>query len=258
MNGKAIGMDQLIIQTVLPYSLGDSNWIDVLRTQTKLGYNGFHFPPIQELGASGSYYAIKDQLKANAALFNGNASLEESMKALVQRLEKELNSLSFIDILLNHTSFDSPWLTESSNSVYSPENSPHLTVALLLDDSIQTFSDNLAKKAVAAYKNGSNRIENEDDLNLLMDIMKTDVFDAHPFADYFLFDIATVTKDYARALQAKSIQSIQLESEVEDDENIFSRSGFDIINIFIQENTVSLGNHPFLLYKSLLPFLFIS
>lgn len=40
-------MDQLIIQTVLPYSLGKSeDWLETLKTQTELGYNGFHFPPI--------------------------------------------------------------------------------------------------------------------------------------------------------------------------------------------------------------------
>lgn len=38
------------MQTVLPYSLGKSDrWISQLEAQVKLGYNAFHFPPVQEL-----------------------------------------------------------------------------------------------------------------------------------------------------------------------------------------------------------------
>lgn len=32
------------------------------------------------------------------------------MKKIVSTLEQEMNALSFVDILLNHTSFDSEWL----------------------------------------------------------------------------------------------------------------------------------------------------
>jgi len=56
-------MDQLIIQTILPYSLGNvADWADLLSEQIEIGYNGFHFPPIQQLGSSKSYYSIKDHL----------------------------------------------------------------------------------------------------------------------------------------------------------------------------------------------------
>lgn len=52
------------MQSVLPRLLGPlSSWKESLKTQTDLGYNAFHFAPIQKLGASGSLYSIKNQLK---------------------------------------------------------------------------------------------------------------------------------------------------------------------------------------------------
>jgi len=44
------------------------------------------------------------------------------MKAIVDKLEKEHNALSFVDILLNHTSYDSDWL--DSEAVFNPQNTP--------------------------------------------------------------------------------------------------------------------------------------
>jgi hypothetical protein len=91
---------------------------------------------------------------------------------------------------------------------------------------------------VRSYRNGSNLIKSEEDLSLLMEIMKEEVFQHSIFVDYFLFNIKKVTEDYVSALKSKGIEK---ESEVEDDENIFSRSGFDIIVSFILENITSVG-----------------
>lgn len=163
------------------------------------------------------------------------------MGPIVQKLEKEYNSLSFIDILLNHTSFDSPWLCESKDSVYCIENSPHLKVALELDCAIQQFSDDLALGKIKAYRGGSNRIENEKQLEELMQIMRQEVFEAHHFTEYFLFEITAVTELYKKTLAKHNIEVIFEEAKVEEDENIFSRSGFDMLSTFITDNTTSLG-----------------
>ena len=53
------------------------------------------------------------------------------MKEIVNKLEKTHNALSFVDILLNHTSYDSDWLDE--NAVFNPKNTPQLACALELD-----------------------------------------------------------------------------------------------------------------------------
>lgn len=61
---------QLNIQTILSRSLGPySRWKDFFKMQANLGYNAFHFAPIQQLGASMSLYSIKDQLSLSKELF---------------------------------------------------------------------------------------------------------------------------------------------------------------------------------------------
>ncbi|EGR30904.1 hypothetical protein IMG5_121500 [Ichthyophthirius multifiliis] len=170
-------MDELVIQTVLPYSLGDvENWVEVLKNQTLLGYNGFHFPPIQQLGASGSYYSINEQLQVNIEIFKQYANMEDGgfqkMKEIVNTMEKEHNAICIVDILLNHTSFDSEWLLQVENGVYNVENTPSLQSALDLDLAIKAFSENLAAGNEKEYYNGSNRVENEEMVDCLMNIMK--------------------------------------------------------------------------------------
>jgi hypothetical protein len=47
VNGENIRMDELIVQTVLPWQLGRyDRWLSILEEQTNLGYNSFHFPPV--------------------------------------------------------------------------------------------------------------------------------------------------------------------------------------------------------------------
>lgn len=42
----------------------------------------------------------------------------------------------FIDIILNHTSFDSDWVKDSPESVFTVENTPMLYTAFLVDQVI--------------------------------------------------------------------------------------------------------------------------
>lgn len=70
-----------------------------------------------------------------------------------------------------------------------------------------------------------------------MIVMQEEVFEAHNFAEYFLFDISTITELYKKTLTKNNIEIIYEEAKVEEDENIFSRSGFDMLNIFVTENT---------------------
>lgn len=64
LNSKNISYSQLNMQSVLPRLLGPlARWKEALKTQTDLGYNAFHFAPIQKLGKSQSLYSIKHQLK---------------------------------------------------------------------------------------------------------------------------------------------------------------------------------------------------
>lgn len=164
------------------------------------------------------------------------------MKKIVSTLETEMNALSFVDILLNHTSFDSEWLLPLPEAVYNPENTPHLAVALELDEAIQNFSDKIAARQVKEYNHGSNRIENEDQLSALIEIMKTKIFYGMKFEEYFLYDIKSTSTKFQEAVKAKNLKIIEKEIDVDDDENIFSRSGFDILYDFIKKHTSGLGS----------------
>ncbi|EGR29515.1 hypothetical protein IMG5_154030 [Ichthyophthirius multifiliis] len=245
MDSSLLKIDELIIQTVLPYSLGPSSkWLEILKNQTQLGYNGFHFPPIQQLGYSGSYYSINDQLKSNSTLFEDNGSFDQ-IKQIIQDLQKQTKAVCFVDILLNHTSFDSEWLLECPDAVYSNLNTPCLCSAIELDEAIAQFSDALSRKEVKEYYNGSNRIENEDQLNAVMEIMKERIFYGLKLVEFFLFDNEVIIKQLRDTLNRHNIQIFQKEIEVDEDENIFARSGFDIINNYIQQNVFNIGAKRF-------------
>ena len=70
INGQKLIYSQMIIQTVLSRSLGVyTRWKEFFKSQTQIGYNAFHFAPIQEMGASQSLYSMKDQLKLSSELF---------------------------------------------------------------------------------------------------------------------------------------------------------------------------------------------
>jgi hypothetical protein len=49
--------------TVFPRCIGPyTDWEAFFDSQHEIGYNAFHFAPIQQTGASNSYYSLKSQL----------------------------------------------------------------------------------------------------------------------------------------------------------------------------------------------------
>ena len=79
-----------------------------------------HYTPLQERGHSDSPYSIRDQLKYDEAMFQNNTRKPDGGKAQVEQILKvakeEYGLLSLIDIVLNHTADDSPWLVEHPES----------------------------------------------------------------------------------------------------------------------------------------------
>jgi hypothetical protein len=47
------------------------HWGDFFKKQMELGYNAFHLAPIQETGASNSYYSLKNHLELSDKVFKG-------------------------------------------------------------------------------------------------------------------------------------------------------------------------------------------
>lgn len=91
INKKPHIYSQLIIQTILSRSLGPYNrWKEFFKTQSQLGYNAFHFAPIQELGASSSLYSIKDQLKLSSELFPDQNVLKIILNIKAHKLRMNL------------------------------------------------------------------------------------------------------------------------------------------------------------------------
>lgn len=57
------------------------------------------------------------------------------MKEIIENVEK-YGALSFIDILLNHTSCDSDWLVNCPGSYYNEKTTPHLNSAIIFDEAL--------------------------------------------------------------------------------------------------------------------------
>lgn len=59
--------------TVFPRCIGPvADWVNFFRSQKALGYNTFHLAPIQQTGASNSYYSLKSHLDLSDFVFSGS------------------------------------------------------------------------------------------------------------------------------------------------------------------------------------------
>lgn len=162
----------------------------------------------------------------------------------MQFLEHKLNALSFIDVLLNHTSSDSKWLLESKDSYYSPSNTPALTTANILDHALSDFSNKISKKEVSEYPKG-NLVENEEDVNLILSLLEKNVLPHLMIPQYYNFKVPDVLKELKTHMQKNhtSVVIKENESEIEEEtsSNIFAKDKDDILEEFIEKNRVNFG-----------------
>jgi len=75
---------------------------------------------------------------------------------------------SMVDIVLNHTAADSPWLQKHPEATYGPHNCLHLKAPEILDAALCSFSQKLALESPS--------INNDDDLRHVMNQMRPIVF----------------------------------------------------------------------------------
>ena len=59
-------------------------------------------------------------------------------------MRSEWKVMSIVDVVLNHTANNSPWLWDHPECSYNLENSPHLKPAFLLDRTLWHFSCQVA------------------------------------------------------------------------------------------------------------------
>ena len=111
-----------------------SEWLPRLEVAHRSGYNMVHFTPVQQLGASQSSYSISNQLILDPAYLPADHTHSEvsvtfttrsgesktlvvdsgmkAVSAVLKHLRQQWGVLSLVDVVWNHTSFDSPWLVK--------------------------------------------------------------------------------------------------------------------------------------------------
>jgi glycogen debranching enzyme len=70
------------------------------------------------------------------------------LKATVGHSREEYGVLGIVDIVLNHTASNSPWLLDHPEAAYNTDDCPHLYSAWLLDKALSDFSDDFAERRV--------------------------------------------------------------------------------------------------------------
>ena len=64
---------------------------------------------------------------------------------------KKQGAIFFIDIVLNHTSFDSEWIKSNPSSAYTIHNTPQLTSAFEVDKAIYDWGNEI-KEVMSAVE----------------------------------------------------------------------------------------------------------
>ena len=208
--------DSLCCQTNITKLLGPlSEWRDKLQVAKHSGYNMLHFTPIQQLGRSRSAYSISNQLRMDSSYLPANhthsdvtvsySTREGTRKKLVvessflevQKLVKEIHRewglLSIVDVVWNHTSFDTPWLIQHPEAGYNLVNSPHLRPAYALDVTLAQFSHELAEGKWEG-RGLQPEVRSEQDVHRLSSVLLETVLPQVRLWEYFCVDVEAVVK----------------------------------------------------------------
>jgi glycogen debranching enzyme len=205
-------------QTHITKLLGPLNqWKQRLMVAWKSGYNMIHFTPPHQLGSSRSAYSISNQLKMDSAYLPSGyshvttpisctdacgkeLSLEVDgsfveLKQLIDDLRTNHGVLSIVDVVWNHTSFDTPWLIQHPEAGYNLFNSPHLRPAYKLDSVIYQFSCEIANGQWISHGIHPH-ISSEHDIRLICDRLLDTVLPQAKLWEYFSVDVEAIVKEF--------------------------------------------------------------
>nr|CEL76447.1 TPA: glycogen debranching enzyme, putative [Toxoplasma gondii VEG] len=233
INGVALKQESISLQTVLSRCLGPfSGWKRMFTQTAELGYNVIHFTPLQALGESGSCYSIADQLHISDFFLEdksltGERGLEgdssgagqaapgavmalrraassdivglEELQAIIRMMETDLGLLSTIDLVLNHTASNSPWLQDHPDSGYSPANSPWLRGAYELDWKLQEFSRRIVRGEFAEKYGATKEINDEGQLQNVMRAFDEELLKPFRMSEWFLLHVDDTVKTWKDA-----------------------------------------------------------
>ena len=125
------------------------------------------------------------------------------VKELLNKMNKEWNMTCITDVVWNHTSYDSPWLSEHPDAAYNLVNSPHLRPAYALDVTLKRFSDEIA--AGEWEDRGINAtVTSESEISDIRSHLMDTVLPDAKLWEYFCVDVNTTVSQFRKYLKAKS------------------------------------------------------
>ncbi|PHJ25580.1 amylo-alpha [Cystoisospora suis] len=218
-----------------------SRWKRMFTNTAELGYNMIHFTPLQALGESGSCYSIADQLHisdffldetlaARALSSDRQSTLTidggggtggglggpltnlrransseivgfEELKAIINMLETELGLLSTIDLVLNHTASNSPWLRDHPDSGYNTDVCPWLRGPYELDWRLQEFSQRVVKGEFTDKYQATKYIDNEGQLQNVLRAFDEELLKPFRMEEWFQMHIDKTVEGWMKALK---------------------------------------------------------
>ncbi|KAL5487406.1 hypothetical protein EMCRGX_G020000 [Ephydatia muelleri] len=194
-----------------------AEWKARLQVAKESGYNMVHFTPLQQLGTSYSAYSISNQLRLDSAYLPGNyvhsdntvtyttrsgeqkqlsieSGLLEAWK-IIKEMKSEWKMLSVVDMVWNHTSFDTPWLLQHPDAGYNLVNSPHLRPAYVLDVALVQFSREVAE-GKWVQQGLQPEIRSEGDIENIKARLRDHVFPRLRLWEFFTVDIELITGNF--------------------------------------------------------------
>lgn len=208
----------LSCQTYITKLLGPlPEWKQRLQTAVECGYNMIHLTPIQQLGSSRSAYSISNQLRIDSSYlpsgytnsektvtYTNNKGEKKELKVdssymdvreIIRDMHQKCKLLAMIDVVWNHTSFDTPWLLKHPEAGYNLVNSPHLRPAYALDVALYNFSCEIAD-GKWVNMGISPEITQEGDIHNITSQLLNNVLPKERLWEYFCVDVEAVVSEF--------------------------------------------------------------
>ncbi len=194
-----------------------TEWKERLQVTKESGYNMAHFTPISLRGSSRSAYAIANQVRMDSshlptgyissestATFKDREGVTKSfqveasfikVKELVKSMNSDWDMLSLVDVVWNHTSFDTPWLLQHPEAGYNLVSAPHLRPAYALDTALANFSQEIADGEWEKFGIRPEIRSESDVQNICMRLRET-VFPRASLWQYYGVDVEAVVEEF--------------------------------------------------------------
>lgn len=218
---KRMELDEICMQTVVTKHLGPvEEWLSRLRTSKETAYNMVHFTPVQQLGASNSAYSIRNQLEIDSRY--GSGASWHSVKGVVDEMKSSWGVLSITDIVLNHTSYDSPWIHQHPEAGFNMVNSPHLKPAFVLDRVLWNLTLDISAGKYASRGIPDTPVTDET-LKSIRSLLLEELLPKYKLWEYFLANVPSLVSTFEtkvrNSLDAPARQSSDVSVQLIQDPN---------------------------------------